>query len=527
MRATAGAGSAATGRTRLRPGASGGTFDLVFTGSVALLAAISSVAIALDLSVSSAALDVAINTIGALAGAGAAGLAWTRFSEFGERPAALEASAFLVVLASRGLLVILAILGLAGPLGLSLEAPQQWPLYAWSLARALTPILLIVAAWQALRPSGARPLSSLVIAAVPTVAIVMVIALLPAIEASLPAIMDEAGFAALRGEPGGRPGMTPVGLVFQAVIAGLYLWGAGLHRRLYRRGNRRYAGYLSIALIVAAFSQLHWAILPGIYSPAVVTDDLLRAAFSIILLVGIEAQLRSDVRALRRANVRLEELRHVEVQRVALETRAQLAREVHDGLAQELWFAKLKSGRLAQLDGLPSDARELAGELSNAVDRALGESRVALTAIRAGLDGELPFGGSLDAYVADFGERAGIATRFEGAADIPSLRPRAAAEVLRIVVEALANVAKHAQASEVIVTARRRDSTIEISVADNGRGFDVDDVDATRFGIRGMRERAAVIGGRLDVTSTPGRGTTVILAAPIETTGEAGEWAPA
>lgn len=496
-------------------------FDLVFIGTVVALTAMSALAIRIELTLVSGDLDLVINTIAALAGAGAAGLAWTRFSEFGDRPAALEASAFLVVLATRGLLVVLGVVGLAAPLGLSLEAPQQWPLYAWSLARALTAVLLILGAWQALGRPAERPIASWIVVGLPTVAILVCIALLPAIEGLLPPLLGEAGVAALRGDPGGQPGMTVVGLVVQAVIAGLYLWGAGLHRRLYRRTGRRYAGYLSIALVVAAFSQLHWAIRPGIFAPVVTADDLLRAAFSVILLVGIDAQLRADVRELHGANRRLEELRAVEVKRVALETRAQLAREVHDGLSQELWFAKLKSGRLEQVDGLPADARELAGEVSAAVDRALGESRVALTAIRAGLDGELPFGGSLDAYVADFGQRAGISTAFEGASEIPPLRPRVAAEVLRVVVEALANVAKHAGATEVVVSAHRTDSTIEFSVADNGRGFDLERVDGTRFGIRGMRERAAVIGAHLDVTSGDDRGTTITLSVPLDPAGEA------
>lgn len=500
----------------------GRAFDLVFIGSVVLLTAGSALAIRFDLTLVSGDLDLAINTIAALAGAGAAGLAWTRFSEFGERPAALEASAFLVVLATRGVLVVLAVAGLAMPLGLSLDAPQQWPLYAWSLARALTAILLILGALQALRPRAQGRTSSWIVVGLPTVAILILIALLPPIEGLLPPLIDEAGFAALRGEAGGQPGMTIAGLVVQAVIAGLYLWGAGLHRQLYRRGHRRYAGYISVALVVAAFSQLHWAIGPGIYAPVVTADDLLRAAFSLILLAGIDAQLRVDVRDLRRANQRLEELRAVEVARVALETRAQLAREVHDGLSQELWFAKLKSSRLEQVEALPEDARELAGEVSAAVDRALGESRVALTAIRAGLDGELPFGGSLEAYVADFGARAAIAARFEGGEDLPALRPRVAAEVLRIVVEALANVAKHADATEVTVRARPDGSTVEFSVADNGRGFEIERVDGARYGIRGMRERAALIGGRLGVESEPGRGTSVILTVPVESTGEAG-----
>lgn len=496
-------------------------FDLLLIGTVVVLTALSALAIWFDLSLVSDDLDIAINTIAALAGAGAAGLAWTRFTEFRERPAALEASAFLVLLTTRGLLVVLAITGLAMPLGLSLDAPQQWPLYAWSLARALTALLLILAAGQALRPFGPSRLPAWAIVALPTVAVVALIGLLPTVERYLPPLIDAEGIAALRGQPGAQPGVTNVGLVAQAAIAGLYLWGAALHRRIHRRGERRYAGYLSIALVVAAFGQLHWAIRPGIYGPTVTPDDFLRAAFSIIILVGIEAQLRGDVGELRRANQRLEELRAVELRRVALETRAQLAREVHDGLAQELWFAKLKSGRLAQVEGLPDDARELAAEVSAAVDRALGESRVALTAIRAGLDGELPFGASLEAYVAEFGERTGLEARFEGAQEMPALPPRIAAEVLRITVEALANVAKHAGASEVAVRVRNSGSTVEVAVADNGAGFELEGIDGTRYGIRGMRERAALIGGRLDIQSIEGAGTTVVLHVPVGAASEA------
>jgi signal transduction histidine kinase len=496
-------------------------FDLVFLASIVVLTALSAAALRLDLTFESGGLDIAINTVAALAGAGAAGLAWIRYSEFNERPAALEASAFVVLLATRGILVLIAVFGLAGPLGLSLESPRQWPIYAWSLAHALTAILLILAALQVLRPGEDRPARVWLVVGLPSVLVIACIALLPLIEASLPVMLDDQGIAALRGEPEAQPGMTGAGLAIQLVVTALYLWGAGLHRRLHRRGGRRYAGFVSIALVVAAFSQLHWAIRPGIYGPIVTADDFLRATFSIILLMGILAQLRVEVGDLRRANIRLEELRHVEVQRVALETRAQLAREVHDGLAQELWFAKLKSSRLQQVDGLPGDARELAGEVGAAVDRALGESRVALTAIRSGLDGELPLAGSLEAYVRDFADRSGLEARFESTPDLRPLNPRAAAEVLRVLVEALANVAKHADATEIRVAVRQVDSTLEVSVADNGAGFVVEAVDGTRYGIRGMRERAALIGGQLEVMSTRGAGTTVVLRVPLDDASEA------
>ncbi len=495
-------------------------FEVVFAAWVVVLALLSGVAIWFDWQVTSGGLDIVINTLTALAAAGAAGLAWIRYAEFGEHHAVVEASAFVVLLATRGMLVLLAVVGLAGGLGLSLDAPQQWPLYAWSLARGLTAVLLIIAALQALERLGPARLSAAGTVILPSVLVIAVIVLLPLIEDSLPPLIGAEGVAALRGDPGAGQGMTGLGLAAQAAIAALYLWGAGLHLRLRQRTGSRYAGFLAIALLVAAFSQLHWAISPGIYAPIVTTDDFLRAAFSLILLAGIQVQLRADVGELRRANIRLEELRAVEVERVALETRAQLAREVHDGLAQELWLAKLKSGRLAGLDGLPDDARGLAGEVAGAVDRALGESRVALTSIRAGLDGELPLGGSLEAYVQDFGDRSGLEARFEAEPNLPPLSPRVSAEVLRIVVESLANVAKHAGASSVEVRMRQVGATLEVAVIDNGSGFDVDSIDRTRYGIRGMRERAAVVGGGLDIRSADGEGTTVILSVPIEDAAE-------
>ena len=82
----------------------------------------------------------------------------------------------------------------------------------------------------------------------------------------------------------------------------------------------------------------------------------LRLACSVTLLYGLEKAVRTDLRDLRAANVELAELRDAEVERAALEERARLARELHDGLAQDLWLAKLRTAELASMDGLPPEA---------------------------------------------------------------------------------------------------------------------------------------------------------------------------
>lgn len=461
----------------------------------------------------SASLDLVLNTLTAVAAAGAAALAWIRYRIERQLSAVYESSAFLVLFTTRALLLGAAILGHPDRAGLGLDAPEQWPIYGWTLARLVTALLLILAAYASLQRSRRIPLPVVVLTIGPALGVLAVIAMLPSIEASLPRLLGPAGFASLRGATGISPGMDPPGLAIQAIVALFYLRGAQLYRDIYREHGRRYAGFLSIALIVAAFSQLHWAILPGIYNPLVTADDLLRATFSVILLLGIDAQSRADVRALRLANARLHALRRADAERAALEASARLAREVHDGLSQDLWLAKLKQGRLAQLPNLPSDARGLTLELGEAVDRALGGARAVLATMRTGADGPT-IGESLERAVDDFSERFGIRTEFTSTGTVPVLPSRTAAELLRIVLEALTNVHKHADATLVRVTATWSATTFEVAVADNGMGFEPERSDGSTYGIRGMRERAALIGAEIQIVSRARDGTRVIVRAP-------------
>jgi signal transduction histidine kinase len=310
--------------------------------------------------------------------------------------------------------------------------------------------------------------------------------------------------------------MAAAGLLAQTGIASLFLLGAALHRRIYRLGERTYSGYLAVALVVAAFSQLHWAIVPGLYAPIVTADEFLNAIFAVILLLGIEGQARSDARNLRLANARLEELRDVDVQRAALATRADLAREVHDGLAQELWFAKLKAGRLVQVAGLNGEARSLASEVGAAVDRALADARAALTAIRTGLDEEPGEAADLEGPPERRYERGDLQATLSADPDLPALPAHAATAILRIVMEAITNAQKHSGATTIRIMAETSDGEFVLSVADDGHGFDPGSVDALTFGLRGMRERASGLGGRLEIISADGKGTTVRVRVPVE-----------
>jgi signal transduction histidine kinase len=290
-----------------------------------------------------------------------------------------------------------------------------------------------------------------------------------------------------------------IGLAFAASGACSYV--------AYVRQGQLQEAYLSIGLVIAAFSQLHAAIHPGVYVSVVTTGDLLRVAFYAVLLLGVIGERRADLRAIRRANIELQRLHEAELAQATHEERARLAREIHDGLAQDLWYAKLKQARLASMGPMPADARALAEEVATAIDSSLAEARQAVMALRPTESG--PFAEVLTRYVEDFGDRFGIRVDCAIGSDVEVGSPRAQAELLRIVQEALNNVRRHADATLVRVEASHEDGALRIRVADNGRGFDASMVGRSGYGLRSMAERAEMVGGELTVDTRPQDGTRV------------------
>src|SRR5205823_5584944 len=96
----------------------------------------------------------------------------------------------------------------------------------------------------------------------------------------------------------------------------------------------------------------------------------------------------------------------------------------------------------------------------------------------------------------------------------PRPNPEVETVIYRVVQEALTNIVKYAEARSVAVSLVASDDAYVLTVVDDGSGFDIDAALETGLGIRGMRERADLVGGRLDVDSRPGAGTTVVLEIP-------------
>jgi signal transduction histidine kinase len=309
------------------------------------------------------------------------------------------------------------------------------------------------------------------------------------------------------------PDIQPLGLLLPAAALMLYLVGMVAYRRSYLRDGPVADGYLAVALLIAAFAELHFMLYPASYTALVTTQDALRVAFFLVLLLGINAESRSDLRALRSAYAAMDRMRQTEAERATLDERTRLARELHDGLAQDLWFAKLKHERLVAM--VPDEARPLAAEVTQALDSAIAEAKQAVVTMRAG-DRDEPLTELLGQVVDDFCARSGLRAEVQFT-DLPTtpLPPRTQAEVLRILQEALTNVRKHADATVVRVGAEVEDGRLRLHVTDNGRGFRAAETSGDGLGLQGMKERARLMGGELRVTSAPSAGTHVELTLPL------------
>ena len=204
--------------------------------------------------------------------------------------------------------------------------------------------------------------------------------------------------------------------------------------------------------------------------------------------------------------------------------RARVARELHDATGQEL-TSMLLALRSLELSVAGSDARALVSEMRELATAVLTTVRSLCTELMPrGLD-ELGLGEALGLYVREFEQRHPITVDFEVAGDcrqLPSHEVQLA--LYRIVQEALTNVARHAQATHASVTLACRGGDVVAIVEDNGVGFDdgrIGTQSASRrhLGLFGMKERAGLLGGKVTVEATPGGGTTVYAAVPLNPPG--------
>lgn len=212
------------------------------------------------------------------------------------------------------------------------------------------------------------------------------------------------------------------------------------------------------------------------------------------------------------------------------EERRRVAREIHDSPAQSLAnlvFRLEVCEKLLAAERLPELRGELA-ELKGLIKGSLQEVRKIIFDLRPMALDDLGLVPALRRYLEGLEEREGLVVNLAVFGQEVRLASAVEVGLFRIIQEALHNVSKHARAASARVTLTYGQEQLLLSVRDDGRGFDLREVErggraGGHFGLISMRERAELLGGRFEVKSAPGQGTRITLAVPI-TEGEE-EWA--
>jgi signal transduction histidine kinase len=225
---------------------------------------------------------------------------------------------------------------------------------------------------------------------------------------------------------------------------------------------------------------------------------------------------RAAQQALRDAHRRLQAL-SVRLLQVEETERRRIARDLHDGVGQLLTAVKL---RLAGLNPTSTDYSSRRGECVAAIDEALEQVRRVSRDLRPSQLDDLGLVAALRSHLDRQAGSAGFKPNFAHERVPPRLAPEIETTCFRIAQEALTNIARHAQASEVWITLAGTEEELRMEVRDNGRGFDVAAarLGATAgksMGLLSMEERATLAGGRLAIDSALGRETRLSLAFPL------------
>ncbi|HEV2074007.1 MAG TPA: GAF domain-containing sensor histidine kinase [Thermomicrobiales bacterium] len=237
-----------------------------------------------------------------------------------------------------------------------------------------------------------------------------------------------------------------------------------------------------------------------------IRDEETHVRFAALSAVAIEnAQLHRQVRTL-----------------AITEERERIAREMHDSLAQVLGYVNTKAQAAKVL--IASNQTERASaqldQMATAARSAYADVREGILSLRTSLQPDRSLTDTLREYLAIWQEQSGVSVTLDDSRiPVGALSDLAEVHLLRIVQEALANVRKHAGATEIWIVIEGTGPDVVTTFADNGLGFVIQEREyrgVPQFGLSTMRERAESLGGSFTVTSIPGEGTVIQVRLPAE-----------
>lgn len=306
-------------------------------------------------------------------------------------------------------------------------------------------------------------------------------------------------------------------LVWLSPLFGLYAFTGYIEGPALPKGAQRWAA-LIVTAVSTALAQVGGP-RSGLFSPAIYGLILAVNIAIAMMIAALEKEREKGVTKLQRT---VTELREAEARNAALQEqlvtqareagtldeRQRLSREIHDTVAHSL------VGIITQLEAADAgDEAERAARLDRVRDtarEALGEARRAVRALASPRLDERSLPDALAGLVADVRDR-GVDARF--VTDGEAYASRGDAELIRLCQEALTNVLRHSDATRVVVTLDYDPEEVRLDVRDNGHGFDPT-APTAGHGLRGMRQRVALLGGTLEIEAPEGGSCTVSVAIP-------------
>ncbi|MFC9464213.1 HAMP domain-containing sensor histidine kinase [Streptomyces coelicoflavus] len=265
-------------------------------------------------------------------------------------------------------------------------------------------------------------------------------------------------------------------------------------------------------MLVANGALLRWGLAPlERLTKLMTTVDLLRPGQRLPISGG--GEVPELIRTFNAMLDRLEAERATSSARVLLAQEAErrrIAQELHDEVGQSMTAILLVLGRAA--DDADEPLREELHQAQEITRESLDEVRRLVRRLRPGVLDDLGLISALSSLTHDFATHTGlrVVRRFD--ADLPALDHETELVLYRVAQESLTNAARHADAERLEVGLARADDAVTLTITDDGRGIEAAHEGA---GIRGMRERALLIGAALDITSVSGAGTRIRLTAPL------------
>ncbi len=244
----------------------------------------------------------------------------------------------------------------------------------------------------------------------------------------------------------------------------------------------------------------------------------------IVKWYGVSTDINDRKRAEQKLNAITEQLRALSarVEFAKEEEATRIAREIHDELGSGLttlkWDLELIEEDLIQ--GMGGDqiskARETIAAMKGVIDDTITVIRRVSAELRPRALDDLGLVAAIRWHVEQFEQRTGIITHLDSSLEDIDLTQQQSTAVFRIFEETMTNVMRHAQATQVDIKLEKENGELELTIRDNGRGITkAEKSDRLSLGLLGMRERANLIGGRVDIANGEGKGTVVTLRVPV------------